>query len=57
MFKEESFWEILKFAELAKDYIPTVVITAVELPGLDVSKVKDVAKSIGVHFRVRPYLD
>ena len=57
MFKEESFNEILKFAEAAKEYIPTVVVTAVELPGLDVSKVKDVVKSIGVHFRVRPYLD
>ncbi len=57
MFKEESFGEIVKFAELAKNYIPTVVLTAVELPGLDVSKIKEIAKSIGVHFRVRPYLD
>jgi TatD DNase family protein len=57
MFKEESFDEIVNFAKLAKDYIQTVVITAVELPGLDVSKVKEIAKSIGVHFRTRPYLD
>jgi len=57
MFKEESFNEILKFAEAAKDCIPTVVVTAVELPGLDVSKVKEVVKPLGVHFRVRPYLD
>ena len=57
MFKEESFGEIVKFAELVKNYIPTVVLTAVELPGLDVSKIKEIAKSIGVHFRVRPYLD
>ena len=57
MFKEDSFNEIVKFAEAAKEYIPTVVVTAVELPGLDVSKVKEIAKSIGVHFRVRPYLD
>ena len=57
MFKEESFNEILKFAKAAKDYIPTVVVTAVELPGLDVSKIKEVVKPLGVHFRIRPYLD
>lgn len=57
MFKEESFNEILKFAKLAKGYIPTVVVTAVELPGLDVNKVKEVVKNNGNLFRLRPYLD
>lgn len=57
MFKEESFNEILNFAKLAKYDIPSVVITAVELPELDVSKVKEIAKTIGVHFRARPYLN
>ncbi len=57
MFKEESFDEIIKFAKAAKGIIPTVVITAVELPGLDVSKVKEIAKSAGVLFRSRPFLD
>ena len=57
MFNEESFDEILNFAKLAKEYIPTVVITAVELPGLDISKIKEIAKTIGVLFRSRPYLD
>lgn len=57
MFKEDSFNEIIKFAKEAKKYIPVVVITAVELPGLDVSKVEKIAKEAGVSFRVRPYLD
>ncbi|AKL97440.1 TatD family nuclease-associated radical SAM protein [Endomicrobium proavitum] len=56
-FGEESFDEIIKFAKEAKEYIPQVVITAVELPGLDVSKVEKIAKDAGVEFRVRPYLD
>lgn len=56
MFKEESFNEIINFAKLAKEYIPEVVITAVELPGLDVSKIEKIAKESGVNFRVRPYL-
>lgn len=57
MFKEESFGEIISFAKEAKKYIPEVVITAVELPGLDVSKVKKIAEETGIAFRVRPYLD
>ena len=57
MFKEESFDEIIKFAKLAKEYIPAVVITAVELPGLDISKIEKIAKDAGINFRVRPYLD
>ncbi len=57
MFGEESFKEVIAFAELAKNYIPVVVLTAVELQNLDVSKVEAIAKSIGVSFRARPYLD
>jgi TatD DNase family protein len=57
MFKEESFDEILKFAKKAKNYIPKVVITAVEFPGFDVSKVEKLAKEIDVQFKARPYLD
>jgi len=56
-FGEESFDEIIKFAKEAKKYIPHVVITAVELPGLDVSKVKKIAEDAGVEFRARQYLD
>lgn len=57
MFKEESFDAIIDFIKLAKDYIPTVVVTAVELPGLDTKKIKQIANSLGVAFRSRPYLD
>ena len=57
MFGEESFDEIIKFAKEAKNYIPEVVITAVELPGLDVSKIEKISKDAGVSFRLRRYLD
>ena len=57
MFKEASFAEIINFAKEAKKYIPQVVITAVELPGLDVSRIQKIAEETGVSFRVRPYLD
>ena len=57
MFKEKSFHEIVKFAEEAKNYTTEVVITAVEFPGFDVSKVEKIAKEIGVKFRAGAYLD
>ena len=57
LFKEESFGEIMSFVKEAKKFIPSVVITAVELPGLDVSKIEKIAKDAGVLFRIRPYLN
>jgi TatD DNase family protein len=57
MFNEESFDEVIKFADEAKNYISEVVITAVEFPGFDISKIEEIAKKVGVQFRSRPYLD
>jgi TatD DNase family protein len=57
MFKEKSFDKIIEFVKDAKKYIPEVVITAVEFPGFDTSKVKEIADNLGVRFRARPYLD
>ena len=57
MFKEESFDAVIDFIKSAKDYIPTVVVTAVELPGLNTKKIEQLANSLGVTFRSRPYLD
>jgi TatD DNase family protein len=56
MFEEESFGEVVKFAKRAKNYIPKVIITAIEFPGFDILKVERIAKEIGVQFRIRPYL-
>ncbi len=56
-FKEKSFDEIIDFIKQAKIYIPSVTVTAVELPGLDTEKIKKIADSLGVSFRSRPYLD
>jgi TatD DNase family protein len=57
MFKEEAFGEILNFIKEAKNYLPEVIITTIEFPGFNVSKVEKIAKDIGVKFRLRPYLD
>ncbi|MDR2771880.1 MAG: TatD family nuclease-associated radical SAM protein [Elusimicrobiota bacterium] len=55
MFGKESFEEILKFVSEAKKYIPSVTITAVGFDFLDVSKVEQIAKTLGVNFRQRKY--
>jgi TatD DNase family protein len=57
MLKERSFGEVVKFVNEAKKYINKVVITSVEFPGFDTSKVKKIADKLGVCFRSRPYLD
>jgi TatD DNase family protein len=57
MLKEKSFDEIIKFVTEAKKYISEVVVTAVEFPGFDTSKVQEIADNLGVRFRLRPYLD
>jgi len=54
---KNAFEGILDFTRECKKYIPDVTITAVELPGLDLNKVKEIADGLGVGFRPRPYLD
>ncbi|MCX5781664.1 MAG: TatD family nuclease-associated radical SAM protein [Elusimicrobia bacterium] len=57
IYGEKAFDGVIKFIKESKKYIPEVVITAVELPGLDVEKIRHLAKELKVNFRVRPYLD
>ena len=53
-----SFPALLDFLREAPAHVPSVVATAVDLPGLDVGAVRRLAESIpGVAFRLRPYAD
>ena len=53
-----SFPALLDFLREAPRHVPSVVATAVDLPGLDVGAVRRLAESIpGVSFRLRPYDD
>lgn len=56
-FKEGAFESVIEFIKDAKKHVKEVVVTAVDLPGVDVFAVESFAKSIGVNFRLRPYLD
>ena len=57
VFEEKAFKAIVKFAEEAKKHVPSVSLTAVDLPGVDMQKCKDIADKIGVDFKMRPYYE
>lgn len=48
---------VLDFARECKEYIPQVILTAVEIPGINFDKCRKIAENLGVLFRSRPYLD
>jgi TatD family-associated radical SAM protein len=52
---ENAFENVLEFIEKAKEGLETE-ITAVAIPEVDISKVREIAKRIGVAFRVREYI-
>lgn len=53
----EAFASVCSFLQEARNCIPTVVATAVALPGLDMVPIKRLAESMGVTYRERPYAD
>lgn len=55
---EEGFDEMLDFAAKAKKYIPTVILSVVDvLPEEDIEECRKIAEGIGVEFRVRHYIE
>ena len=52
---EDAFESVLDFVERAKEYF-NVEVTAVTIPEVDISKVKGIAKEMGVKFRTRKLL-
>lgn len=52
----ESFDAMLDFAKKAKDYVPTVVLSVVDVIGEQkIAKCKEITDSLGITLRVRPY--
>jgi TatD DNase family protein len=54
-FGAAGFESVIEFLRSAKAHIPTVVASAVTLPGLDIQAVRVLAKEIGIPFREREY--
>jgi len=53
---KNPFNKIIEFVKQAKKYIKEVSITTINHPMIDVDKVRDIAKQLGVKFKMRKYL-
>jgi len=56
-FKDEGFKGVCDFLRTAPAYIPTVIATAVTVPGVDIAAVRQLAAALGVSFREREYAE
>jgi TatD family-associated radical SAM protein len=52
---QDAFAALLSFIERSKDYIPRVIVSVLELPGVDVEKCRLIAEKLGVELRVRQF--
>ena len=50
---KNAFHEVLAFIKEAKQYIPDVQATVVEMEGVDVEKCRKITDELGVKLRVR----
>jgi TatD DNase family protein len=56
-FKDRALESVKEFIRECVKHVPETVVTGVELPGVDLSGVKEVAESAGAVFRARPQLE
>lgn len=54
-FGEGSYEAVIDFIREAKKYIPGVIATVVDYPGVDIDGARKKAEELGVEFRVRSY--
>lgn len=54
-FGEPTFAAVIDFTIACRECIPIVVLTAVDLPSVDLEACRRLAEQLGVGFRVRPY--
>ena len=50
---EEAYYSLLDFARKCVGVIPRVILSVVEWPGIDVEACRQIARDLGVEFRVR----
>ncbi|MBF0337280.1 MAG: YchF/TatD family DNA exonuclease [Nitrospirae bacterium] len=50
---EGAYEGLLRFVREARQYIPVITLTVVEMPGVDVAACQAIARDLGVNFRVR----
>jgi TatD family-associated radical SAM protein len=52
---EKSFSALLEFTKRSKLYIPTVILTVVRQPEVDLDQAAKICRELGVEFRIREY--
>jgi len=52
-FGEGTYKAVIDFIKDCKEVIPSVTVTAVDMPGVDMERCKTIAKELGVDFRAR----
>lgn len=56
VYGKKTFEEVKRFIIECKGYIPDVSVTAIDMPGVDIEKCRQIAeKELGVGFRIRKY--
>ena len=55
VFGDDSFPALLDFIEQAKKYIPSVRVSVVDVEEIDIEACRELARDLGVGFRVRHY--
>jgi TatD DNase family protein len=54
-FYPHAYQEVIRFIERAKEVIPDVQVTVVELGDVDVARCREIAEKLGVKFRLRKF--
>jgi len=54
---EKAYWEVINFIHECKRFISEVVVTSVALPELNIESMLRVANELGVHLRIREYMN
>ena len=55
VYGKKTFAEIRRFIIECKGYIPEVMVSVIQMPGVEVEKCRQIADSLGVRFKVRKY--
>jgi TatD DNase family protein len=55
VFGEKTYPALIQFIKEAKEVIPNVQVSLVEMPGVDVEKCREIARELSVDFRVRKH--
>jgi TatD family-associated radical SAM protein len=56
-FRDRALDSVKEFIRECVKHVPETVVTGVELPGVDLTGVKEVAEAAGAVFRARPELE